>query len=322
LEHLEAGRELGVPLANHFCLHLLHYGTGPLATAFGAKMIVRDQEQPFFEPAIHTPQEAMKLRKPDLRKDGIMPAILDRIAFYNEATGGRIPMTYCDTASPWTISTQIWHYEDMLEAIYSAPEAVHHFLNMVTDCIIEWHDIQKARMGRWTMSNVCVPDSWLSSGFAMGDDTMVSVSPETFEAFFLPYNNRISRAFGGLVYHCCLKHDFQFNRMAKTVGFMGMDGDLECNDFEKLFSTLDGRGVWFRRLAQSQMEVIRRFKGHVGCFLQASGIGREDAVRNAGRMLAEIQGGERARRYWTGMCNSVKGSARLCDKWTAPTSGL
>ena len=288
LEHLDAGQDVGMPLANHFTLHLLHYGTGPLATAFGGKLIVRDQEQPFIEPAIHTPQEAMKLRKPDLRKDGILPAILDRIAFYNDATQGRLPVTFCDTASPWTIGTQIWHYEDMLEATYSAPEAVHYFLDMLTDCIIEWHDIQKARLGRWTMANSCVPDCWLPRGILMGDDCMVAVSPRTFEDFFLPYNNRISRAFGGLCYHCCLKHDFQFAGMARTEGFLGMDGDLDCNDREKIFSTLDGRGVWLRRLDQNQMEFIRRLKGHVGCLLHVGGKNREEAVANARRMLAEL----------------------------------
>ncbi len=43
VEHLSAGRELGVPVANHLGLHLLHFGTGPLTTAFGARMILRGQ---------------------------------------------------------------------------------------------------------------------------------------------------------------------------------------------------------------------------------------------------------------------------------------
>jgi len=271
VEHLIAGRELGTPLANHFSLHLLHFGTGPLASAFGSRMIVRDQEQPSYEPAVHTPEEALKLRKPDLRTVGILPDILDRIAFYNEATEGRIPMTFCDTASPWSIGTQIWHYEDMLEATHSAPEAVHAFLDMLTDCIIEWHDIQKARVGRWTMSNVCIPDSWIPNGFLMGDDCMFSVSPETFESFFLPYNNRLSRAFGGVFYHCCLRHDFQFKGMAKTEGFLGMDGDLENNDEDAIISILDERGVWFRRMGLNQMAFVRRLQGRVGCLLNRSG---------------------------------------------------
>ena len=64
-----------------------------------------------------------------------------------------MPVTFCDTASPWSVGTQLWHYEDMLEATYSAPEAVHYFLDLLTECIIEWHDIEKARIGRWTMAN-------------------------------------------------------------------------------------------------------------------------------------------------------------------------
>jgi hypothetical protein len=288
IEHLRAGEEVGLPLANHFCLHMLHFGTGPLATAFGATMIVRDQEQPSFEPAIHAPEEALRLRKPDLRRAGILPEILKRIDFYNEATGGKIPMTYCDTASAWSIGTQLWHYEDMLEATVTAPEAVHHFLELITDCIIEWHDIQKARMGRWTFGNSCVPDLWFPRGTIMGDDCMVTVSPETFRTFFLPYNNRISRAFGGLFYHCCMRHDFQFAEMAKTEGFLGMDADVPYNNVDKIISTLDGRGVFVRKLDISQLPLIRRMKGRVGCCLHASGACREDAIRNAKRLLAEL----------------------------------
>ena len=122
----------------------------------------------------------------------------------------------------------------------------------------------------------------------MGDDCMVAVSPAMFETFFLPYNNRISRAFGGVCYHCCLKNDFQFGGMAKTEGFLGADGDPEWNDLEKLVSMLDGRGFFIRKLGPGQMEIIRRFKGRVGCLLQASGTDRDDAIRNARKLLAEV----------------------------------
>ena len=81
VEHLSAGRELGVPVANHLGLHLLHFGTGPLTTAFGARIHPPWPEQPFYEPAVHTPREAMNLRKPDLRQAGVLPDILERIAF-------------------------------------------------------------------------------------------------------------------------------------------------------------------------------------------------------------------------------------------------
>lgn len=298
IEQLQAGEDVGIPVSNAYGLHLLHFGTGPLATAFGAKIIVRDDEQPFFEPAVHTPEEVFRLTKPDLRRDGICPVILDRIDYFNEATGGRIPMNVCDTAGPMSIATQIWHYEDMLEAVHTAPEAVHYLLDLVTECLIEWNDIQTSRMECWSESNTTVPSTWTPDAYYLGDDCMVSVSPRVWEEFFLPYNNRISRAYGGVIYHCCMNHDFQFESMAKTEGFVGMDADPAWNDFDKIVGTLDGRGVWARSIGDVptdsdselplDIDKIRRLKGRIGVFLGVSGKHRQDAVDRAKRLLDSI----------------------------------
>jgi hypothetical protein len=294
VESLLAGRQAGIPVSNHFGLHMIHFGTGPLATAFGSRMIVREDEAVFYEPAVHTPEEVMRIEKPDLHRAGILPKILERIDFYNEATDARIPMSVCDTALPWSIATQVWHYEDMLEATLTAPQAVHHLLNLVTECIIEWEDIQKARMTRWTLSNSGLTDRWMHRGTYKGDDCMVAVSPAIFEEFFLPYNNRVSRAQGGLCYHCCLKHDWQFPSMIKTEGFMGMDADPQWNDFERILTALDGRGTWNRPVGyghwdpsgfEKELGWIRHMKGKVGLFLQAIGKSRQEAIDGARRLL-------------------------------------
>jgi len=299
IEHLEAGRDVGMPLANHFCLHGIHFGTGPLATAFGSRMIVRDDEVVFYEPAVHTPAEALRLRPPDLHRSGVLPTILDRIEYYNEATGGRVPVTVCDTALPWSIATQVWHYEDMLEATLTAPGAVRHVLDLVTEAIIEWDQIQKTRMLRWTGSDAGVPNLWTHRGTYKGDDCMVAVSPATWEEFFLPYNARVSAAKGGLCYHCCRRHDFQFPGMVKTPGFMGLDADPAWNDVELIARALDGRGVWAWALGYvdeesfpMHLEWIRRMRGRVGLFLRAHGRDRAQAVLRARRLREAIASGE------------------------------
>jgi hypothetical protein len=299
IEFLEAGAAIGIGTVNYPCLHLIHFGTGPLATAFGSRMVVRVDEQPFFEPAVHTPEEVMRLRKPDLRRAGVLPAILERIEYYNEATQGKIPLNVCDTASPWTMATQIWHYEDMLEAIKTAPEAVHYLLDLVTDCIIEWNQIQETRMVRQAGGkHGCLPWPWHPRGYEMGDDTMVAVSPRVYEEFFLPYNNRIAREYGGLIYHCCMRYDFQFPAIIKTEAFMGLDADPDYNNLDKIEAALSGRGVWWRAIGdlvraphgreagrRDELPVIRRLRGKVGLFLGVHGEDRQDAIDRARRLL-------------------------------------
>jgi hypothetical protein len=299
IEHLEAGREIGHPVANFPGMHLLHYGTGALSTAFGSKMIVRVDDQPFYEARVHTPEEAMRLREPDLHRDGVCPQILERIEYYNEATQGKIPLCLSDNVGPWTMATQVWHYEDMLAATLTAPEAVRHVLGLVTDSIIEWDDIQITRMRHWVGSNTTSP-FFLPRGFCIGDDTLVTVSPKMYETYYLPYNNRISRHYGGVMYHCCMHYDSHFAVMAKTEGFIGFDPSPEYNDIDKVEAALAHHGVWTYALGdvpkarhgttgrRDDLPIIRRLKGKVGMILSVHGDNRQDAIDRAKRLLDSI----------------------------------
>jgi len=268
-------------------IHLLHFRTGPLATAFGSKAILREDHVLAFEPVVHTPGEVLKLQKPDLQKDGMCKDILERIDYYNEATQGKILILPCDTAGSWSIATQIWHFEDMLEAIYTAPEVVNGFLDMVTECIIEFIHIQMERIGRNFCSFNHTGMLWNPRGWYLGDDTMVTVSPKQFREFFMPYNERIAREFGGIIYHCCMNHDFQFENMADTKGFMGFDANPDYNSHDLIEKALSGKGVWARSI--DDWGLIDRFRGKVGLFLLVRGSSRQEALDNASRLREHLQ---------------------------------
>jgi len=299
VEHMEASAEIGVA-NNTPGFDMLYFGTGPLATAFGSEMIVREDSIPFFEPAIHTPEEALALRKPDLYRDGIIPQVLERIDYYNDVTEGKIPIVGCDTAGPWSIATQIWHYEDMLEAIWTAPDAVHYVLDLVTECIIDFWNIQETRIGRWSRTHTSTPWPWSPRGAFIGDDCMVSVSPKTWEEFFLPYNNRIAREYGGITYHCCMCYENHLQSLTKTYNFMGLDASTDYNNFDKIEAALSGRGVWARDLGVNYMNpdtaedagrifsYITRLKGKAGMFLGSMGRNRQEAIDGGKKLLDMI----------------------------------
>lgn len=291
IECLEASAEVGHVLANVPAFDLIHFGTGPLATAFGSRMVLRDGLQPAFEPAVHTAEEVMRLKKPDLFRDGICPQILDRIQYYNRATRGEVILTPCDTAGPWSIATSIWHYEDMLEAIHTAPEAVHYLLNMVTDCIIEWYNIQETYIGRWGRTHTSFSFPFFQRGIFIGDDCLVTVSPTMWEEFFMPYNNRLSQEYGRMIfYHCCMRYDGHFESIAKTDGFIGFDAQPSHNDFAKIAATLERHhAIWTRPCGPSDMDLILRLAGKVGMLFAVNGSDRADAVRQTRDFLAALR---------------------------------
>jgi hypothetical protein len=290
IECLEASDDVGLPLANVPAFDMIVFGTGPLSTAFGSRFILREGAQPFFEPALHTPEEALAAKMPDLLKDGLCPSILERLRYYNEATQGKVILTPSDTAGPWSIATQIWHYEDMLAAIRTAPRAVHSFLDLVTDTILEWYNLQEAYISRWGRSHSSFSFPWSPRGIGIGDDCMVCVSPETFEEFFLPYNNRLSLEYGGIFYHCCMCYERYLPSLVKTEGFLGFDAQPGFNDFDKIEAALtEAHGVWTRICGPQDMEYIRRLKGKAGMFFSVYGATRDDAVEKAREFLAGLR---------------------------------
>ena len=291
IECLEASAEVGHVLANVPAFDLIHFGTGPLATAFGARMILREGLQPAFEPAVHTPEEVMRLEKPDLFRDGICPQILDRIQYYNKATRGEVVLSPCDTAGPWSIATSIWHYEEMLEAIQTAPEAVHYLLDLVTESMIEWYNIQETFIGRWGRSHSSFSFPFFPRGIGIGDDCLVTVSPAMWEEFFMPYNNRLSREYGRMItYHCCMRYDRHLESIARTDGFIGFDAHPGHNDFARIAATLEShRAIWMYQCGPGDMDYIRQLAGKVGMLFAVRGADRADAVRQTRDFLAELR---------------------------------
>ena len=265
-------------------LNLIHYGTGPIATAFGSTMVMQKDIQPHFDPAIHSPEDALKIGMPDLYRGGWLGSILDRISFYNEATQGKIPITISDNAGPWSIASSVWHYEDMLEGIVTYPEAVHHLLGVMTRAIIEVNEIQmEMARNSWGRPGDTIGGTWFPRGTGVGDDVMVTVSTPMWKEFFLPYNEILSRRYGGIIYHCCMKHDWHLKAMSESFGFMGFDAAPEYNDIDKIEEALTGKGVWNRTV--SDLALIRRFKGKIGLFLAAHGHTKEEAVANSNKMV-------------------------------------
>ena len=268
-------------------LNLIHYGTGPISTAFGSEMIMQTGIQPHFEPATHDAEDVLKMEKPDLFRGGWLGAILDRIEFFNEATQGKLPIAISDNAGPWSIATSVWHYEDMLEGIYTCPEAVHHLLKLVTEAIMEVDEIQmETARNAWGIYGDTMAGGYLPRGAGVGDDVMVTVSTPMWKEFFLPYNQMISQKYGGIVYHCCMKHDWHLKAMSETPGFLGFDADPAYNDHNLIEEALTGRGVWNRNVWDR--EQAKKFRGKFGFFLQAHGDTKEAALENSKKLMEHI----------------------------------
>jgi hypothetical protein len=104
----------------------------------------------------------------------------------------------------------------------------------------------------------------------------VTVSPKQWEEFFKPYNEILSRNYGGVQYHCCMRHDWHLEGMSRTYGFIGFDADPAWNDVDIIERVLSGRGVWMRAL--EDWDLIRRIKGKVAFNISIKSKTKQEAL--------------------------------------------
>ena len=77
------------------------YGTGVLASAFGARVAFQERMDPAVRGAVLSrPEDVAKLGEPDPLKDGLMPRVLETIRYFR--THSDLPISFTDPQGPFT----------------------------------------------------------------------------------------------------------------------------------------------------------------------------------------------------------------------------
>lgn len=160
--------------------------------------------------------------------------------FYNQ-TEGKIPIEMSYICGPFSSSGLIVEEIALLEGIYTNPEAVHWLMNKCTDLFIDFVKEQK----KYAPNIVTMMEFWWPEGLGVfcGDDSIMHLSPKNFSEFVVPYYNRISDAFGGIILHSCGKYPHLFSTMRDEIrnlrGINFNAGDNACN-IDKAFEVFKG----------------------------------------------------------------------------------
>jgi len=212
------------------------------------------------------------------------------MAYFREKTGGEIPIRCTDTQSPIDVAIGVWHYEDILTAFYTHPEEVHRFLEMVTEASVEFLQAQKEAAGNLFAYGLL--DIWHHRGVHLADDVAAVISPGCYETFVKPYNEAMSRAFGGVIIHCCRSYRQNLKNIAGMEGFMGFDPSFlqGYHTYEEVRAALDGRGVYIGLYSRETIEALRPKREKTGLILLVGGETFEEAMEKARQAREEMAG--------------------------------
>jgi len=229
-----------------------NYGTGILPSLFGVEMFIMEDQA-----------DTLPTNKPLSGPDAIK-ALLDRgvpelrqalcakvlqmgerfvdIARRYPTIGRHVHIYHPDLQGPMDVVELLWGSRLFLD-IVDMPDRVHALLELVTETYIQfmqaWQQIVPPSNGQsvhWSM---------LQKGHIMlRDDSAMNLSPQMFDEFIRPYDQRILDAFGGGAIHFCGRGDHYIESMSHMPGLTAVAmSQPEYNDMEVIFRNTIDKGV-------------------------------------------------------------------------------
>ncbi|MBW7988594.1 MAG: uroporphyrinogen decarboxylase [Planctomycetes bacterium] len=148
-------------------------------SAFGAKCSWQENELPYADKIITDIQQVNSLNKPNPKTDGLLPFVLNRLKHYQsriEQAGHNIK--FAVARGPLNVASFLAGSTEFLMAIRTNPDETRKFLEVITDFIIDWLDLQ-AR----TFPSI--------DGIFILDDIVGFLGKEDFKEAAMPYLKRI-----------------------------------------------------------------------------------------------------------------------------------
>jgi uroporphyrinogen-III decarboxylase len=103
------------------------------------------------------------------------------------------------------------------------------------------------------------------------DDSAMNLSPEMFDEFIKPHDQRLLSEFGGGAVHFCGRGDHYIDRLTRMEGLYAVNlSQPECNDMERIFRHTVDRGIRLiglqRLAAENALRRGRELGGRVHCW--------------------------------------------------------
>ena len=181
-------------------------GEGLIPTFFGAKQVLAENNPPFTEGRVlQDIDDLYKLpERIDPEHDGWGPKLMQWCDMCLDATNGEVPIEVCDHQSPYGIATKIMQNENLMMAMYDDPDAVHHFMDIVTTAIDDTIEAMEKRVGKeHFVKNDYTRVEGDHDGLVLWDDYVSVLNPKLHEEFCRPYITRLFEKHGYGHLHTC-----------------------------------------------------------------------------------------------------------------------
>ena len=179
------------------------FGTRFLAAVMGAELVfpegLPERERTGWragvKPLIKDLSEIGRLEAVDVSQSPLLLAVLRAYEELAQIVRGRIPFTRYSPTLPLDFAADVIGHERFFELLAADPEGAARLLHVCAEKWIEMMRLQERAVGS-PMAN-----SLFQPGIYVHDMILPFLSPDTIRRIVIPYNARLSAAFGGLSLH-------------------------------------------------------------------------------------------------------------------------
>lgn len=163
------------------------YGMCTEPSAFGAKTIWTKHALPHADRIIADISEADAIPEPNPKTDGMLPFVIQRLMDYqSEIRKAGCEIKFAIARGPLNIASFLLGTTELMMAMMMDPEAVHRFLEKITNFTVNWLQLQKE-----TFPSI--------EGILVLDDIVGFVGDDECRQYAVPYLKRIFAAFDSKV---------------------------------------------------------------------------------------------------------------------------
>jgi len=257
-----------------------NYGTTILPSLFGAEMFLMEADidtLPTCRPLAGGAEAVKRLLDrgvPDLdtglgEKVFQMGQYFRRLLCSYPKLAKHVYVYHPDLQGPMNVCEMLWGGSLYVD-LYDRPDLIEEFLSLITETYIRF-------MRRWNqivapLDGCAVHWSMLHKGLIMiRDDAATNLSPEMFEQFVRPYDQRLLDEFGGGGIHFCGRGDHFIAEVAEMPGVYAVNmTQPELNDTEAIYRHTVDRGIHLigleREAAQQALLDGRDLCGRAHCW--------------------------------------------------------
>jgi hypothetical protein len=239
------------------------YGIGTAPAAYDMDYIWEKGQAPAVKPKFETLAEALEYPVKAIKDTAIGKQTLDMVDYFLNQTKGRLPMSYCDIQSPLNAAGNIVDTSNFLLDFYMNPGGILQFLDQLADLIIAFTNIQKNMIGQVLASpGHGFASSRCFEGFGMSDDNVVMMSNEHYTEFATPSFEKVTREFGGAVFHSCGNWSDKIEAVKKIKRLKMIDGafspetDPAYNPVEPFRNAFSNTGITVNARIVGDIETI------------------------------------------------------------------